>query len=126
MSPTLPAPAKEPTAPSQTRAHARALLDAWNSHDFGRIAALYAADYEGIDVGMRSPRLGPKQVLHGWKRYLAAFPDLQFVSEEIIVEGDRAVISWIANGTHHGPLMHIPPTRRRIEVRGVTLCHFEQ
>ena len=118
--------ASQPTTSSRTQTLVRRVLEAWNSHDLDRIEALYAPDYEGVDVGVRAARLGPEQVRHGWKRYLAAFPDLQFTAEEIVVEDGRAAVSWIATGTHQGVLMHIPPTQRRIEVRGVTLCHFEQ
>lgn len=44
------------------------------------------------------------------RSYLEAFPDLRFVEDEVVVEGDRAVLVWTAHGTHGGKLMSIPPT----------------
>ena len=57
--------------------------------------------------------------------YLTAFPDLQFTNEVPIVEGNRAATSWVANGTHLGRLMNIPPTGRQVRVRGVSLLTIE-
>jgi steroid delta-isomerase-like uncharacterized protein len=113
-----------PPAPPDVRQTAVALLDAWNSHDLSRITALYAPDYEGTDVGWPSPRHGPEQVCRGWQRYLAAFPDLQFSLDEIVADDEHVAIGWTASGTHEGLLMNIPPTRRRITVRGASLCRF--
>jgi hypothetical protein len=33
------------------------------------------------------------------ERYLRAFPDLRFVEQDLIVQGDRAVLVWKAHGT---------------------------
>jgi steroid delta-isomerase-like uncharacterized protein len=98
------------------------LFAAWNSHDLDRIAALYAPEYEGIDVGWPSPRRGPADVRRGWERYLAAFPDLQFDLGEVVVEGSRAALTWTVRGTHRGVLMGIPATHRPIAVQGTSFC----
>ncbi|HJQ29462.1 MAG TPA: ester cyclase [Rubrobacter sp.] len=97
------------------------LLEAWNAHDIGRIGSFYNAEYEGVDVGQAEPERGPQGVSVSVGRYFRAFPDLQFVEEDLIVERDRAVLVWTANGTHGGKLMSIPPTGRKVSVRGVSV-----
>lgn len=101
------------------------VLDAWNAHDTGRIKSFYAAKYEGVDVGQAEPQRGPRGVSESMDRYFQAFPDLRFVEEAVVVEGDLAVLVWTAHGTHAGKLMSIPPTRRRVSVRGVSVLTIE-
>ena len=105
-------------SPAQVAAE---LFNAWNAHDVERVMALYAPDYEGVDVGQATPEHGPDGKRDAVQVYLRAFPDLYFHTEDTIVEQGRAVVSWIARGTHHGSLMHIPPTGRTVHVRGVTI-----
>ncbi|HEX5727586.1 MAG TPA: ester cyclase family protein [Longimicrobiaceae bacterium] len=51
---------------------------------------------------------------------IAAFregmPDLRFVVEDVVAEGDRVVTRWAAEGTHTGVLLGIPPTGRRVRM----------
>lgn len=96
------------------------LLAAWNSHDVKRVAAFYSTDYVGEDVGQAQPQHGPQERSRVLISYIRAFPDLHFTGETI-VEGNRAALAWTMTGTHRGTLMHIPPTGRRICVRGVSL-----
>jgi steroid delta-isomerase-like uncharacterized protein len=103
----------------------RDLLEAWNVHDPERIESFYAQQYEGVDVGQAKPQRGPQDVSRLVKRYLQAFPDLRFVDEEIVVQGNRAALVWTARGTHAGELMHIPPTGRSIAVRGTSVLTVE-
>ncbi len=97
------------------------LRAAWNAQDIQRLAALYAADYEGRDVAQAEPERGPQGVTQTLARYLQAFPDLRFTLDEVIADGDRLALNWTVRGTHRGALMHIPPTGRAIEVKGVSI-----
>jgi steroid delta-isomerase-like uncharacterized protein len=101
------------------------LLEAWNAHDLERAAALYAADYEGIDIGEARPQHGREAVRRTLERYFAAFPDLHFTAEETIIQGNRLAVTWSAQGTHRGHLMNIPPTGRTVVVRGITVMTIE-
>jgi len=56
--------------------------------------------------------------------YLAAFPDLQWTTEDIIAEGDKVVIRWTATGTHQGELMSIPASGRQVTWTGMTIYRF--
>jgi steroid delta-isomerase-like uncharacterized protein len=114
-----------PTTPGGIGQLVEDLLDAWNAHDTGRITTFYAPEYEGVDVGEAEPQRGPQAISRSVDRYLRAFPDLRFVEEDVVVQGDRAVVVWTAHGTHEGKLMHIPPTGRKIAVRGISVLTIE-
>jgi len=72
----------------------------------------------GIMVGP-----GPFARLHG--AILTAFPDLEFVVEEIIAEGDSVAIRWSVSGTHRGDFFGVAPTGRRMQARGTTWHHYQ-
>ena len=101
------------------------LLAAWNSHNVERAAEFYALDYEGVDVSQSAPHRGHVGIRQMLTTYLTAFPDLRFTNEETIVEDNRAVLIWIANGTHLGRLMNIPPSGHKFQVRGATVLTVE-
>lgn len=50
------------------------------------------------------------------KMFEAAFPGYQLSEEDLIVEGDKAVVRSIMTGTHQGELMGIPPTGKQVSV----------
>ncbi len=102
------------------------LLSAWNSHDVGHAAEFYASDYEGVDVSQSAPHHGQGGIYQMLTTYFSAFPDLHFTNEATIVEGDRAVLIWNADGTHLGRVMNIPPSGHKIQVRGVTVLTLEK
>ncbi len=107
--------------PQDARQFAAELVQAYNEHDLDRAASFYAADYEGMDVARPVPHHGPLGVRQSIADYIAAFPDLHFVQHDLIVEPDRVVLVWTAQGTHLGAFMNIPPSGRRVAVRGVSL-----
>ncbi len=99
------------------------LLDSWNRHDVEQAATFYAPDYQGVDVGQASVQHGPRERVRILESYMRAFPDISFTGETV-VEGSRAVLIWTMRGTHQGVFLHIPPTGRTVEIRGVSVLTF--
>jgi hypothetical protein len=102
------------------------LVDAWNAHDATGVAAFYAPDYEGVDVGEATVQKGREGVRQSVQRYLLAFPDLHVMVEETVAEGDRVALAWTARGTHRGKLMNIPATCRNVTVRGTSFMTLKR
>src|SRR5687767_5788814 len=98
---------------------------AWNSHDIEKVLGFYSSNYVGEDVGQAFLLRGPEGVRAMLENYWQAFPDLEFTMTDVIVQDSRAVIVWMAEGTHRGTIMNIPPTGHRVAVRGVSIIDVE-
>lgn len=76
------------------------------------------------DVRFHYP-LGELEGIGPLKQYLAAvrkaFPDIQFVIEDLFGEADLVACRWILNGTQTGEFRGNPPSGRRVQVPGNTI-----
>lgn len=101
--------------------------DAWRAAwDDGNVAALseiVTADYERISTGS-----GKSSDLDGIQNEIseirAAFPDLETVIDQILVDGDQAAIYWHTTGTFTEPLHDVPPTGTQVTTHGSNLLHL--
>lgn len=50
-----------------------------------------------------------------------AFPDLNWIIEDMIAEGDKVAVRFNASGTQKGAFRGIPPTERQIIMTGVAI-----
>lgn len=91
----------------------------WHRGDLAFIDAAYHPAYVA-----NVPRRG-FQDLHAFRQYVTevrgAFPDIRVYVEEQVAEGDMVASRYRVVGTHTGPLMGLAPTRRPIEVPGITI-----
>ena len=71
--------------------------------------------------GQAGTRAGLKK---GFPQWRAAFPDLRFTVNEVIVQGDKAVARWTARGTHRGVFMGIAPTGKTVQMHGVDIVRI--
>lgn len=58
--------------------------------------------------------------------YVTAFPDMRMTIEQQVAEGNLLATHWRVIGTHDGPLGDIPPTGKRVDIRGHSLSTFER
>jgi len=98
----------------------KALFDAWNAHDVEKTVAFYADAYTGQDVAAPRPERNLNDLRRNLTMYWQAFPDIQMTSENIIAQDDQIAVFWLAEGTHLGTVMHIPPSHHTVAVRGVS------
>lgn len=101
------------------------LMDSWNAHDIERMMTFYAPDYEGSDISQAQPNHGLDGVRFMFERIVRGFPDIGFTLDQTIAQGSEVVLIWTAQGTHRGHIMNIPPTGRRISVRGSSVLTLE-
>ena len=62
----------------------------------------------------------PEGVERFVSQFLLAFPNLQHVVEDMIVDDDRIAVRFSAQGTHSGEWMQFAPTGKPIHYTGVT------
>jgi predicted ester cyclase len=67
----------------------------------------------------------PIQDLQAYKQFLSkfltAFPDAQFTTEDLIAEGDTVAVRRTFRGTHTSSLMGIPPTGRQVTITDMAI-----
>ena len=68
---------------------------------------------------------GTQEIVSHITQTRAAFPDIKFVDEGRLADGDQVVFKWSASGTHKGDFMGIPATGRRVETHGVSVARIE-
>jgi len=99
----------------------RLIEEGMNQYNVSVIDELMAPNYVNYDLS--APGLeGFKQalgVLH------AAFPDLHFILEDEIAEGDKVVTRGYLTGTHQGEFQGIPPTGKQIHVKYIDIWRVE-
>ena len=100
---------------------ARYFNEAWNEGNLDVLDELIAPDYVNHNPAFPGLPNGPEGLKPIMAGFRAGFPDLRFVIEEQIEEGDRVVTRFTARGTQTGEFMGIPPTGRSIEVAGIQI-----
>jgi predicted ester cyclase len=71
--------------------------------------------------GQAAGRDGHKQIVGLFR---SAFPDLRVTTEDLVEDGDRVALRWKAEGTHHGDLMGLSPTGKRVLLTGIEILRI--
>jgi steroid delta-isomerase-like uncharacterized protein len=111
----------EMTTAENNKAVIRKFLDeVINQNRMGRADDLVLEDFVELDPspGQRQGREGLKEVL-GMMR--AAFPDIHWIVEEMVAEGEKVVTRFTWTGTHRGSFLGVPPTGKSVSVKGVVI-----
>ena len=103
----------------------RILDEAWLEGNLDALDEIYAADFIYHNgpfpdiVGLEAS----KQDISGSR---GAFPDVQWTTDEMVMEGDTLVTRYTLRMTHTGPSpkIPIPPTGKSITYIGCLVSHF--
>lgn len=81
---------------------------------------IVALDFVELDPlpGQRQGREGLKEVIAMMR---GAFPDIHWVVEETVEQGERVVSRFTWTGTHKGTFLGIPATDKSVRVKGVVI-----
>ena len=71
-----------------------------------------------------NPQEGPEQQKEMVTTYLNAIPDMRFMVEDWVAEGDKVAMRWKAIGTHKGEFMGIAPTGKKVTATGISIARF--
>jgi len=93
----------------------------WNRGDVAAINRLMAPD--AVIHGLREPDgtqpNGRDSFIPFFHKFRDAFPDLQIVIEDAIVEGDKIACRCTVRGTHSGHTLGFAATLRPVEFTGM-------
>jgi predicted ester cyclase len=93
-----------------------------NAGNTDLLADLVAADHVGHDL--LGDLYGAEGVRIGIAEWRVAFPDLRVTIEDLFAYADRAAWRFSLVGTHAGPFMGIPATRRPVRAAGIRIDRF--
>ena len=98
----------------QTETARRALEEVCSGRNLGGIPDVYHPDF--VDHVNTLEYRGHEGARRSVALYLELFPDLRFVVDEQVSQGDRVASRWTLHGTHRG---------RQVTLRGIVISRFE-
>jgi predicted ester cyclase len=102
------------TESAQAETARRALEDVCSGRDLSSLESVYHPEFiDHVNAAVYRGHAGARQSVG---LYLALFPDLGFVVEDQVTEGDRVASRWTLHGTHLG---------RRVHLTGIVISRFQ-
>lgn len=94
-----------------------------NSGDIDGFIDLFADDFVEHEAmpGMPPGREGTRQLFSMMR---AAFPDMKWDAQDILVDGDKAVARVQFTGTNNGEFMGMPATGKSVSVQTIDIVRF--
>ena len=102
----------------------RFMEEIWHKGNLDAIEAFIAPNYirhtshyreGGRDVqGLE----GARQSIAAFR---AAFPDVHFTEDDLLVDGDKVVFRWTCRGTHRGEFLGVAPTGKHVTFTGINI-----
>ena len=127
-------PPTEPVATdTDPEATARAYVQLWNDRDYEMIPEVVSETFVMYDPAAPAKGVpGPKGEVHGrtgLRQFMevitTAFPDFEVTPLDMLTDENVAMYEVQLTMTHDGPLGGLPPTGRRVEIRGASILRFD-
>lgn len=98
-------------------------LAAWQRRDPAGLAAAFAADavYTSMLAGTVRGRPEIEALYRSW---ITAFPQMEFLVESRLVDGDNVAVHWSQTGTHTGEFCGLPGSGRTFVLPGAFFMTF--
>jgi len=97
--------------------------EVWHQGSLDRIDDLFTPDFIRHDPGRELRGREQNRQFIGSLR--AAFPDLRFIVDDQIAEGDKVCVRYRFQATHGGPFQGIPATGKRVAYSGILMYRVE-
>jgi len=88
---------------------------------FDQVVAPNCIDHDPADGQIPGPA-GYRMFFSGMR---TAFPDLNVAPEVVVQDEDTIALAYTLTGTHMGPLGKIPPTSKKVKIRGMQISKFK-
>ena len=111
---------------------ATAYVQMWNTRDYEAIPRLVSESFVMYDPAVPAAGVaGPKGEAHGregleqfMQLLTRAFPDFEITVLDMLTGEELAMYEVRLTMTHEGPLGGLPPTGRRVDIRGVSVLRL--
>jgi predicted ester cyclase len=88
---------------------------------FDQVVDPNCVDHDPADGQVPGPT-GYRMFFSGMR---AAFPDMAVAPETVVQDEDTIAFAYTLTGTHTGPLGKIPPTSKKVKIRGMQISKFK-
>jgi predicted ester cyclase len=95
----------------------------WQRHDFAKLAEDHTEDGE-VESPIKGKVKGRAAIENIYKEWFISFPDAQYLTEHLLIDGDRAVQFVKMIGTQKGDFCGLAPTGKRFEAQCAFLFFF--
>jgi predicted ester cyclase len=93
----------------------------WRARSAERLAAGHSATGSVVSP-MFGALHGRGEIVESYNKLFATFPDWLLKTEELIIDGNRVVLHFVATATHVGDFLGIPGSNRHGRIEGVLLA----
>ncbi|MFD9667297.1 ester cyclase [Rhodococcus sp. NPDC059968] len=97
------------------------LYQAYNDHRSDEVAKLYATACRHRDIAAGAEHDSPAQIAAGITWLFEALPDVHWACDTILVDGNRAAITYELTGHLHGRFGSYQPTGQSLRLAGVQI-----
>ena len=108
-------------APAYKPLFGRLYHTVWNERRLEYIPQVIAETHALGDPTVSGRGVGPAAYRRQVERFLTGLPDLKFIVDDTISEGDKLVVYWTIAGTHQGEFLGVPPTNKKVAFSGITI-----
>jgi steroid delta-isomerase-like uncharacterized protein len=102
----------------------RSFEEIFNQGNLDAVEEIFASDHVLHDPTSPEEIRGTEGMRQYVSMYRTAFPDLQQIIEDQVVEGEKVATRLMGRGTHQGDLMGIPPSGNRVEAPGIVISRI--
>jgi steroid delta-isomerase-like uncharacterized protein len=95
----------------------------WQKHDSAALAASHS-ESGVIDSPLRGKVEGCSAIQDSYADFFISFPDAQYSTEHLLIDGNRVVQFTEMTGTQKGDFCGLPPTGKRFRMKCVSLFSF--
>jgi steroid delta-isomerase-like uncharacterized protein len=96
---------------------------AWQRHDSAALAADHTENGE-VDSPLWGKVKGPSAILNTYTDFFSSFPDAQYFTEHLLIDGNKVVQFTEMTGTQKGEFCGLPPTEKKFRMRCAFLFSF--
>ena len=97
----------------------------WQRHDHAALAEDHAEDGD-LESPIGGNVKGRAAIQNIYREWFSSFPDVQCLTEHLLIDGDRAVQFAQMIGTQKGDFCGLAPTGKRFEVHCAFLFFFAE
>ncbi len=90
--------------------------EVWNKGNLDVLDEIVSQDYINHNPGIANPASGPAGLKPIVAAIRKAFPDLNYIIQNMVVSDDQVAVHTIMQGTHSGDFFGISPTNKKIKV----------